>query len=85
VLGVSVGATGTAWRSNIMRNQPLTWTCRSTRDVCSGRKSCSTKHGGIGPASPGFLQGWMQRYDALEQHAVQYLNGLGLSGEAMRQ
>ena len=74
VLGVSVGATGTALAQQHLRNVlayldvPL---LGQPEMFIQAKEGLFDEHGGIGPASLGFFQGWMQRYaDWVRKHAV---------------
>lgn len=74
VLGVSVGATGTALAQQHLRNVlayldvPL---LGQPEMFIQAKEGLFDEHGGIGPASLGFFQSWMQRYaDWVRKHAV---------------
>jgi chromate reductase len=74
VLGVSVGATGTALAQQHLRNVlayldvPL---LGQPEMFIQAKDGLFDEHGGIGPASLGFFQGWMQRYtDWVRKHAI---------------
>ena len=73
ILGVSVGAAGTAMAQQHLRNilayldMP---TLGQPEAFIQARDGLFDENGGIGPASRGFLQGWMDRYVVwVRQHA----------------
>jgi chromate reductase len=74
VLGVSLGATGTALAQQHVRNV-LAYlnvpTMGQPEAFIQAKEGLFDPDGGIGPASLAFLQGWMDRYVVwVKQHAV---------------